>query len=119
MTSITTAQTQPERPVDFVIGENVHRLMWRNQDTQKSIGQMLGLTQSALSLKLRGKRPWFASEIDQLAKHYRKTRDELFTQLLDLDSNQEPIGKRVAPVSQLEAHRAAKMDAHHAVAEAV
>lgn len=67
-----------DRSVDTVIGENVHRLMWRAGESQNRIADQLGMTQGALSLKLRGKRPWFAAEIDAAARHYGVTRDQLF-----------------------------------------
>lgn len=113
------APTAPEN-LDAVIGENIHRLMWSAQDNQRKMAPLWGMSQAALSLKLRGKRPWFASEIDAAARHYRVTRDSLFKRLPDLDSNQEPIDFTLAPETQgtdeLTAHRRAKEAAHHAVA---
>jgi len=67
--------------VDAIIGENVHQLMWRARETQVKVSNMLGMTQSALSLKLRGRRPWFAGEIDAVAKHYSVPVGALFTPL--------------------------------------
>ncbi len=93
MTNTDLGLSPEEKPganLDQVIGANIHTLMWRNQDSQSKIAPMWGMTQAALSLKLRGKRPWFAAEIDAAARHYRVTRDALFMKLLDLDSNQEP-----------------------------
>ena len=107
----------PVENLDAVIGENVHRLMWLANDRQTQIAPILGMTQAALSLKLRGKRPWFAGEIDAAARHYRVTRDSLFKKLPGLDSNQEPIG--FTPADQLRLHRAAKEAAHRATARPV
>lgn len=49
--------------VDQAIGESVHTLMWRQGITQTAMADALGLDQSALSRKLRGGRPWRASEV--------------------------------------------------------
>ena len=67
-----------DRSVDVIIGENVHRLMWRNGDTQLSMAPLLGMTQGALSNKLKGKRPWFAAEIDAVVARYNVTHGDLF-----------------------------------------
>lgn len=64
--------------VDAIIGENVHQLMWRSKETQVKVSELLGMTQSALSNKLRGKRPWFAGEIDAVARHYQVSVGALF-----------------------------------------
>jgi hypothetical protein len=86
---MTNAAQLPEpagRPnLDQVIGSNVHRLMWDAHESQSKLAPQWGMTQAALSLKLRGKRPWFAEEIDAAARHFRVTRDALFTR-------PEPVG---------------------------
>ncbi len=64
--------------IDAVIGENVHQLMWRAKETQVKLSELLGMTQGALSHKLRGKRPWFAGEIDTVARHYKVSVSALF-----------------------------------------
>lgn len=115
MTNALAVAPEPSTSVDAVIGANVHVLMWRAQEPQTRLAPLLGITQSALSNKLRGKRPWFAAEIDWVARHYHVTRDALFSKLPDLDSNQEPPRSWLAPVSGLESHRAAKLAAHSAV----
>ena len=69
--------------LDATIGANVHTLMWRAQHTQTAIANELGMSQAALSLKLRGKRPWYADEIDHLARKYRVAHGDLFTKLPD------------------------------------
>lgn len=72
------APAHRDRSVDVTIGENVHRLMWRAHESQNKVAAAFGMTQGALSLKIRGKRPWFAAEIDAAARHYKVTRDALF-----------------------------------------
>ncbi|MBA2559950.1 MAG: hypothetical protein H0V07_08695 [Propionibacteriales bacterium] len=48
---------------DELIGERVHHEMWRRRVTQLRLADLLGITQSGVSKKLRGERPWFASEL--------------------------------------------------------
>ena len=107
MNRADNAALQPEVDLDVRIGANVHTLMWRAQEKQAALAVQWGMSQAALSLKLRGRRPWFAAEIDAAARHYKVTRDELFTKLPDLDSNQEPAGFLHAPISLAE-HRSNK-----------
>ncbi len=81
---MTNAQTSashdetPARNLDAIIGANIHMLMWAAQESQSKIAPVWGMTQAALSLKLRGKRPWFAAEIDIAARYFGVTRDALF-----------------------------------------
>lgn len=81
---MTNVEPSPEgRPaatVDEIVGENVHRLMWRARESQTAVAELLGMTQGALSHKLRGRRPWFASEIDFMADRYSVTHSQLFEQ---------------------------------------
>lgn len=64
---------------DERLGEAIHQVMWRRKITQTDFaGRVLGITQSALSQKLRGKRPFLAVELVAVA-------DEL-----GLDLNQLP-----------------------------
>jgi hypothetical protein len=75
--------------------------MWNRGETQTKIAPQWGMDQTTLSAKLRGKRPWFATEIDAAARHYGVTRDQLFSELPHLDSNQEPIGSQPQPLGEL------------------
>jgi hypothetical protein len=78
---MTNAQeTQPSAGIDLdeVIGENVHRLMWRAKENQTYLAPLLGMKQASLSLKLRGKRAWFAQEIAAAANHFGVSIDALF-----------------------------------------
>ncbi|MFP7833092.1 helix-turn-helix domain-containing protein [Marisediminicola sp. LYQ134] len=92
--NMTNAALEPaEAPsVDAVIGRNVDYLVWRTRETRASLANHLGMTAGALSHKLRGRRPWTATEIELVARRYRVTIDSLFKVLPDLDSNQEPAG---------------------------
>lgn len=68
-----------EVDLDEVIGENVHQLMWRGHISQTAFAPLLNLTQSGLSHKLRGRRPWTAAEINAAALHFGVSRDSLFS----------------------------------------
>lgn len=113
---MTNAQIQPTATMDTIIGENVYMLMFRNGMKQTELALKLGMTQGALSRKLRGDRPWYSDEIKDAADTFGLRVDRLFVKLPDLDSNQEPIGFESAAVSSLEEFRAAKMAAHSSVA---
>ena len=52
--------------------------MKKNEETQKSIANLLGISQQAISRKLSGKNEWTISEIDKLCKHYDKDFYVLF-----------------------------------------
>lgn len=54
--------------IDVQIGARVHQLMWQSRMTQTELGRMLGLTQPAISKKLRGERPWYAAEVISVAR---------------------------------------------------
>lgn len=52
---------------DEIIGERVVLAMWRKRKSQAELAAELGVHQSSLSNKLRGKRPFFAREIGAVA----------------------------------------------------
>lgn len=52
--------------------------MRKNEDTQKSIAKVLGISQQAISRKLSGKNEWTISEIDKICEYYNKSYYELF-----------------------------------------
>lgn len=68
-----------QRSIDAIIGANVHQLMWSRQETQTTVAPDWGMDQSTLSMKLRGKRPWFAAEIVAAANRYSVSVAALFT----------------------------------------
>ena len=97
---MTNADTRPrlitQRTINQIIGTNVHHLMWHVKETQKGLAPVLGITQSALSHKLRGSRPWFAHEIEEVVSRYGFlgiTRDHLFTKLPDLGGPHDPSSR--------------------------
>jgi len=80
--------------INQAIGEKVHTLMWRQGVTQERMAVELGVTQAAISKKVRGKRPFSVEELLRTAVLLRTSISELLAgvKLPHLDSNQEPIG---------------------------
>lgn len=116
--------------IDYVIGENVATLQRRAGMTNAVLGTHFGVSGSAMSLKLRGKRAWSALDVHRAATLFGVRMAQLngeeslpeptapatitdisalvgrrrSSELPGLDSNQEPIGSR--PVASLDEHRA-------------
>lgn len=94
------------RTVDQEIGERIHGLMWRQRVSQVRLAAALGVTQGAISKKVHGERPWFASELLDVARALNVHVSALLPGLDDddpegasvmvplprLDSNQQPFG---------------------------
>ena len=60
----TALSSTPERQgLDAEIGRRIFHLMWDRKITQTEMGKVIGVQQTTLSLKLRGKRPWYSSEL--------------------------------------------------------
>lgn len=78
---MTNALPNPTgRSADQIIGANIHTLMWNRGDKQTALAPAWGMDQTTLSAKLRGKRPWYAHEIEAAARRYGVSIDVLFTQ---------------------------------------
>lgn len=83
--------------------ERIHVLMWRNHVKQTKLAPMVGVDQSVLSKKLRGKVPLTLVELLRIADALGVSAAELMgAQPADLlprlDSNQEPSGYRSSQV---------------------
>ena len=53
---------------DQQLGDAIHQELWRRRIKQTDFAEsVLGITQSALSSKLRGRRPFFAGELSVIA----------------------------------------------------
>lgn len=52
--------------------------MAKHGDTQKKLGEILGITYSNVYTRLSGRKKWTISDIEILCKHYGKTYEELF-----------------------------------------
>ncbi|WP_029926311.1 helix-turn-helix domain-containing protein, partial [Nocardia otitidiscaviarum] len=62
------SEEEQRRAHDEFIGERVHAVMWRLKMSQTDLAKKLGITQTALSHKLRGKRPFYAREIGAISR---------------------------------------------------
>ncbi|MUL68988.1 helix-turn-helix transcriptional regulator, partial [Mycobacterium sp. CBMA311] len=63
MTISAVEVTDLKKRSNALIGEEIHRLMWREGLTQKQLGQLLGVDQGSVSKRLRGKTDWTAIEL--------------------------------------------------------
>lgn len=57
--------------------------MAKHRDTQKTIGNLLGITYSSVCRRLYGKSEFTKSEIDKLCEYYGKDYYELFKEKND------------------------------------
>jgi hypothetical protein len=82
--------------IDTLIGEAVHRAMWRRRLQQIDVAPLAGMTQSALSKKIRGQRPWSVEDVYRVAW----AMDIDPTELLTLDAPElAPIRERLSAVN--------------------
>jgi transcriptional regulator with XRE-family HTH domain len=63
---------------DAEIGERIHQLIWRERISQSAFAARLGISQSTMSKKLRGERPWFTGELVTAAAALGVTVGSLF-----------------------------------------
>jgi BetR domain-containing protein len=118
MSSMTNAQTDSAsepRTTDEIIGANVHTLMWNRRETQTMVAPLWGMDQTTLSNKLRGKRPWFASEIVAAAARYGVPVGELFSERPLPDPAPKGSTSDYSSVVSLDNYRSQKAVAHRAV----
>ena len=77
--------------LDTQVGKAIHLHMWDLHITQTSLAPKLGMTQSGLSKKLRGDRPW--------------TLDELYRAAAALDCNVVDLLPSGSPIGEYETRR--------------
>jgi hypothetical protein len=53
--------------VDVQIGRRVHQLLWDRHITQTDFGRMVGMDQSSVAKRLRGKLGWSAAQVKAAA----------------------------------------------------
>ena len=78
--------------VDQIVGERFAIVMFRKGLSQTKLAPRLGITQTALSKKLHGDRPWTLEELLTMASILDMPVEEILAELPHLDSNQEPCG---------------------------
>lgn len=52
--------------------------MAKNKDTQKTLAQIINLSQGSISRKLAGEVEWKLEEVNLICEYYKKTYEELF-----------------------------------------
>lgn len=85
---------------DQLIGKRVAGIMFDKRVPQTKMSRRLGITQSTLSKKLHGDRPWATEEVYQAARLLKVPISDVMPPMEDvlphLDLNQEPFGYRRA-----------------------
>lgn len=76
--SMTAIAAPDAQNVNVVMGERVHQLMWRAGITQTALAPILGLGQTGLSHKLRGKRAFAHDEILYISDIFGVSLDYLY-----------------------------------------
>ena len=66
--STNQALNPVENDLDAFIGRRVHQLMWDQQLTQTAFGQLIGIDQSLVAKRLRGKVAWPMSLVVRSAR---------------------------------------------------
>lgn len=113
------------RPLSSIVSEEVRSLMGRRNVSQGTLAEIMGLNQTAVSARLRGKTPWKVDEVGHLAGFFGVPAASFFRaggtnpviafppKLPGLDSNQEPSDPRVeiAPIITLRPTQPAKVAA--------
>lgn len=93
----TTESLTDERSVNQLVGERVHQALWRRKITQTQFAPMLGVTQSALSRKMRGERAFGVDELLDISAYL----DIPVTELLPTRKDPHPEDPDGGPMSRL------------------
>lgn len=64
--------------VDTQIGRRVHQLLWDRHITQTDFGRMIGMDQSSVAKRLRGKLGWSAAQVKTAAAVLHTTVGDLY-----------------------------------------
>ena len=79
-----------------MIGERVHRTMFRKRVPATQLARKMGISQSTMSKKLHGDRPWTPDDIYKAAYFLGVDPQDFMPALEEwlphLDSNQKPFG---------------------------
>lgn len=89
------------------IGRRVHQLMWDRSITQTAFANVIGMDQSSVAKRLRGKLGWSASHVKQAADVLRTSVAYLYGETDD--SNPVGPGGLEPPTSTVEYGRLAKV----------
>jgi hypothetical protein len=64
--------------IDAQIGRRVHQLLWDRHITQTEFGRMIGMDQSSVAKRLRGKLGWSAAQVKAAALVLRTSITDLY-----------------------------------------
>lgn len=81
--SIESAYPSAHTIDDAFIGRRVHQLMWDQRVTQKALGDVLGMDQSTVAKRLRGKLGWPATLVVRTAHFLNTTTSYLLGETED------------------------------------
>ena len=70
MTTVIQFPERDRRPLVAHISDEVRALMGRHQVSQTALAAWLGITQPAISARLRGATEWKVSEVDRIAEGF-------------------------------------------------
>lgn len=87
--------------LDTMVGETIHMELWRRGKPASELAPVIGVSQSVMSKKLRGKVKWSLEEIYKASRFLGIPVVEIMPKevaLPHLDSNQEPCGYWLAPL---------------------
>lgn len=101
--STQAEKTSPaELTIDEYIGRRVHTLMWDQQVTQVAFADAIGMDQSSVAKRLRGKLGWHATHLMQAAQALNTTISYLVGETENPHPNNSPDGGVVEPPARLE-----------------
>lgn len=87
------AQVQAGGVLTSTVSRNVRAMMAANGVSQMEMARAMGLSQTAVSKRLRGLTPWDTNDLEIVARVLRVRPEALLTSLLPhQDSNLEPAG---------------------------
>lgn len=92
--TMTATVPQVKRTANMIASERIVMLMWRSSVTQTKLAPVLGMTQSTLSGKLKGKSAFTLDEILMIAEVFGVSLDYLFGKTED-PRPVNPAGDRV------------------------
>lgn len=76
--------------VDLEVGQRVHMVMWRDRIPQRVLAGQLGISQPALSMKLRGMRPWSLDDVYVTARVLGVSAHDLMPEFRPQPDGDEP-----------------------------
>lgn len=75
------------------VGEAVHSYMWRKRISQESLATALGITQAAVSKKVRGKRPFSIDELLEVSVVLDTPLSQILAGVRGYGCSANPVGQ--------------------------